>query len=106
MPETDEIPNAPPTMPASPLAIARELEPMIERVVSRVIEAVGERIDALERKSAERHKIVIDRLTEIERVQADHEKRLRALETTRIVLRTMRPPPKRRRGPSRAAKRR
>jgi hypothetical protein len=101
----------PQTIPASPRAIALELEPLVERVLERVlahVKAVHEPVlrnleeasrqreinaemlvsalEVIDRKNADRHKLVIGRLAMIETSIADHEKRLSSLERTRIVI--------------------
>lgn len=97
----EDIPPPPPTDPASPRAMAAALEPLFERVIGELgkrFEAVEfaietldrrveQRFELLEKKQAARHKLVINRIAKVERTLADHEARLRALETTRIVVR-------------------
>ena len=102
MPEHEELPDIPPppaTIPASPRAIARELEPHLDRILSRLDDLAIEiassrsqieaRLDELEKKSGARHRTVINRFAKVERIIADHEARIRALETTRIVIREL-----------------
>lgn len=96
------IPPPPPTMPAAPSAIRTEIEPLLDVVVERLgkrfedaldlaldmlEKRIDERFETLERKQAARHKLVINRIAKVERTMRDHEARLRALETTRIVVR-------------------
>jgi len=82
----DDIPPAPPTNRASPLAIQAELEPLLERLTamfSARFDSLDVRLasigDALERNARD-NRLLFDKLGDVARELANHAQRLIALE--------------------------
>ena len=104
------------------------LAPMLERFAERIVDRVTDRalealdrmaktsrddtaklmaaIDMVDQKGATRHKLLVNRFSKIERKLRSLEDRVTALETTRIVLRSMRATKKKPARSKRASKRR
>jgi hypothetical protein len=81
MPDSDEMPPAPPTIPATPYA--KELSEVVERIVGALFTKLETKLDALEAKidhAAALNKILYDKLVDIERKQNDHDARIERLE--------------------------
>jgi hypothetical protein len=92
------IPPPPETMRSTPMAIAEAIEPYLERIMIGVEQRIGARLDRdaailaarfaeADKKNAARHRLVLNRITDLEREFRTLDARVTALETTRIVLR-------------------
>lgn len=124
-----DAPEPPPSSPETPDALASAMTPLLDRIAQRVIGAlearfleldaarardarsIAEGFEALDKKNAARHKLVVNRLGKLEREMRTLDARVTALETTRIVLRGItstvaRKAAKQRKRRRRAAKRR
>ena len=127
-PPAAALPPPPPSSPETPEAIEAMLAPMLERFAERIVDRVTDRalealdrmaktsrddtaklmaaIDMVDQKGATRHKLLVNRFSKIERKLRSLEDRVTALETTRIVLRSMRATKKKPARSKRASKRR
>lgn len=120
-------PPPPPSSPETPLAIEAAIAPLLDRFAERIVTHVTDRalealdsmarareadtaklmaaIDMIDQKGATRHKLLVNRLTKMEKKIRSLEQRVTALETTRIVLRSATIVRKRKKKPSRAPSR-